>query len=160
MSYKHRIGMGASIFLGIIFLASGIGKLLSTSEGFKEVFNPFPGFIPSAFTESVAIWLPYVEVILGLLLVLCIVPRFASLLSALLIAGFITNNAWLLSRGLGYEPCTCFGVLDRLVGAEISTNGSLYLDIIMLAMVATVVLLYNSNFFNLRPWSYSGGERG
>jgi len=149
MSYKHRIGIGASIILGIIFVAAGLGKLLSQAEGFKMIFNPFPALLASAFADAIFIWLPYVEIVIGLLLIIGIVPRLMAVISALLIAGFITNNVWLLSRGLGYEPCTCFGILDRIIGVELSTVGSLRLDIVMLALVLIILFCHKSSFLNI-----------
>jgi len=158
MSFKHRAGTVGSILLGTIFVIAGLGKLFTPAEGFKTIFNPFPGFIGAAFTDAVFGWLPYIEIIIGLLLIIGIMPRFMAVLSALLIAGFITNNAWLLSQGEGYEPCSCFGVLDRIIGVELSTTGSLYLDIVMLALAGVVVFCYQSHFFNIRPQFLAQGK--
>ena len=143
--------MVAGIILGIIFVAAGFGKLLTEVEGFTMIFNPFPGFLASAFADAIFIWLPYLEIVIGLLLILGILPKLMAVLSAVLIAGFITNKVWLLSQGLGYEPCTCFGIIDRILGVELSTSDSLYLDVIMLALVLIVVFWHRSNFFNIYP---------
>jgi uncharacterized membrane protein YphA (DoxX/SURF4 family) len=150
--------MVAGIILGIIFLAAGLGKLLTDVEGFTVIFNPFPGFLASAFSDAIFIWLPYLEVVIGLLLILGILPKLMAVLSVVLIAGFITNKAWLLSQGLGYEPCTCFGIIDRILGIELSTRGSLSLDIIMLVLVLIVVLWHRSNFFNIYPQFLTRGN--
>jgi uncharacterized membrane protein YphA (DoxX/SURF4 family) len=158
MSFKHWAGTVGSILLGTIFVIAGLGKLFTPAEGFKTIFNPFPGFMATAFSDAVFNYLPYVEIIIGLLLIIGVMPRFAAVLSALLIAGFITNNAWLLSQEAGYEPCTCFGVLDRIIGVELSTTGSLYLDIIMLALVLIVVFCHQSSFFNIRPQFLAQGD--
>jgi uncharacterized membrane protein YphA (DoxX/SURF4 family) len=158
MSLKHRISIWASLLLGIIFAAAGFGKLFTPAEGFKTIFNPFPGFMATAFSDAVFNWLPYLEIVIGLLLIIGIMPRFMAVLGALLIAGFITNNAWLLSQGAGYEPCTCFGVLDRILGVELSTTGSLYLDIVMLVMVLIVIFGHQGSFFNIRPRSLAQGK--
>jgi len=155
---KHGISTWASVLLGMIFTIAGIGKLFTPAEGYKMIFNPFPGFMETAFTGAVFNWLPYLEIVIGLLLIVGIMPRFIAVLAVLLIAGFITNNAWLLSQGLGYEPCTCFGVLDRIFGAELSTTGSLYLDIIMLALALIVVSGHRGSFFNIRPRFLAQGE--
>jgi hypothetical protein len=96
--------------------------------------------------------------VIGLLLILGILPKLMAVLSVVLIAGFITNKAWLLSQGLGYEPCTCFGIIDRILGIELSTRGSLSLDIIMLVLVLIVVLWHRSNFFNIYPQFLTRGN--
>jgi uncharacterized membrane protein YphA (DoxX/SURF4 family) len=151
MSYKHRTGMVAGIILGLIFVVAGFGKLLTDAEGFTMIFNPFPGFLASAFADAIFIWLPYLEVVIGLLLIIGVLPKLMAVIAAVLTAGFITDKVWLLSQGLGYEPCSCFGILDRIIGAELSTADSLYLDIIMLALVLIVLFWHKSSFFNIYP---------
>ena len=143
--------MVAGIVLGIIFVAAGFGKLLTDVEGFTKIFNPFPGFLASAFADAIFIWLPYLEIVIGLLLIIGVLPKLMAVISAVLIVGFITDKVWLLSQGLGYEPCTCFGVLDRILGVEISTTGSLYLDVIMLVLVIIILFWHKSSFFNIYP---------
>jgi uncharacterized membrane protein YphA (DoxX/SURF4 family) len=144
--------MVVGIILGIIFLTAGLAKLFSPAEGFKMIFNPFPGFLASAFTGTVFNYLPYLEITIALLLIIGIMPRFAAVLSAVLIAGFITNNAWLLSKGLGQKSCDCFGLLDRVLWAKLSTTGSLYLDFIMLVMAIIVIIFHRNKFFQVRPY--------
>ena len=159
MSYQHRIGIGVSIILGIIFVAAGLGKLLTDAYSYKMIFSPFPpDFLSTALTYAILSWFPYVETVIGLLLIIGIMPKFMSLLSAVLIAGFITNNAWRLSRGLGYEPCTCFGILDRIMELKLSTTGALYLDIVMLALVLIIVFCHKSSFFNIYPQFLARGN--
>jgi uncharacterized membrane protein YphA (DoxX/SURF4 family) len=159
MSYKHRAGMVAGIILGIIFMAAGFGKLLTDVEGFTMIFNPFPGFLASAFADAIFIWLPYLEIVIGLLLIIGVLPKLMAVIAAVLSAGFITDKVWLLSQGLGYEPCTCFGILDRILGVELSTTGSLYLDVIMLALVVIVLFCHKSSFFNIYPQFIARGNR-
>ncbi len=151
MSIRDRISIWASLLLGIIFMAAGLGKLFTSAEGFKTIFNPFPGFMATAFSDAVFNYLSYLEIVIGLALIIGIMRRFVAVLAALLIVGFITNNAWLLSQGLGYGPCTCFGILDRIFQVELSTTGSLYLDIAMLALDLIVIFCHRSRFFNIRP---------
>ena len=156
MRYKYWIGVGASIILGLIFLISGLGKLLSEAESFKTIFNPFPDVLAPVFANAVFSWLPYIEVIVGLLLIIGIAAKLMAVFSSVLIAGFITNNSWLFSRGLGYEPCECFGIMERIIHVELSTLGALYLDIGMLALVLIILLCYQSNFLDTHPWFWGG----
>ena len=147
----HRIGIGASIALGIIFVVAGFGKIFTGVEGIERIFNPFPSFLTPAVTDTAFELLPYLEIIIGLLLIIGVVPRLAGVVSILLIAGFITNNAWVLGQGRGYEPCSCFGVLDRIVGLRISTTHSLYLDIVMLALAFITIFGLQGRIVNVRP---------
>ena len=88
--YRHWIGVWAVLFLGLIFVAAGTGKLLPQSENF-EIFV-FPDFFSPAMVSSVYVWIPRIELTIGVLLILGIAARFIASLSALMIAGFITNN--------------------------------------------------------------------
>ena len=155
MRYRYWIGIVVSIILGLIFVVAGLGKLLSQAESFTTIFNPFPDFLVPVFTEAVFSWLPFIELIIGLLLIIGILAKLMAVFSLVLIAGFITNNSWLLSRGLGYEPCSsCFGIMERIIQVELSTIGALYLDIGMLALVIIILFCYQSNFLNAYPWFF------
>ena len=97
MRYRYWVSVGASIILGVIFVVSGLGKLLSQAESFKTIFNPFPDFWAPVFAEAVFSWLPFIELIIGLLLIVGISANLMAVFSAVLIAGFITNNSYLLT---------------------------------------------------------------
>ena len=109
-------------------------------------------FLGTVFNDIVFNWLPFLEILVGLLLIIGVVPRLAGSITALLVAGFIVNNVWLLSQGRGYEPCTCFGVLDRIVGVELSTTQSLYLDVFLFVLSFAVVFSLKRGFFDINPW--------
>jgi len=138
MRYRKWISLGASFILGIIFIVAGLGKILSEAESFKSIFNPFPDFLAPFFSQAIYSWLPYLEVIIGLLLIIGVLPRLMAVFSIVLIAGFITNNSWLISRGLGYEPCDCFVVARRILQVELSTVSALYLDVAILVLAVIV----------------------
>ena len=136
----------------MIFIASGLGKLLSQAESFKAIFNPFPDFLSPIFTEAVFSWLPVIELIVGLLLIIGVATRLMAVFSSVLIAGFITNNSWLLSQGLGYEPCPCFGIMERIIQVELTTLGALYLDVAMVALVLVILFYHPRTFLDIYPW--------
>ena len=150
MRYKFWAGVGASILLGLIFLASGLGKLLSQEE-FLTVIIP-KTFLTPFMANLVAHWLPWVEVVLGFLLIFGIASKLMASLSTVLTIAFIVNNSWLISHGLGYEPCGCFGTFERMFLGELSTIESLYLDIGLLALIAVIWLFYPRNPLAIRPW--------
>jgi len=150
--YRYWVSVGGCIILGLIFVASGLGKLLSQAESFTTIFNPFPDFLAPVFAKAVFSWLPYIEVIIGLLLIVGIAAKLMTIFSSVLIAGYITNNAYLISRGLGYKPCECLGIMKRIIQVELSTTGALYLDIGMLVLVLIILFCYRGNFLNIHPW--------
>ncbi len=154
------VGIVAAIILGLIFLIAGVGKALDTVANLKMLFNPFPSFIPATFTQTMFKWLPYAELAIGGLLISGIAIGPAAGISIILIAGFIMNNGWMLSRGLGYEPCDCFGIVDKLLQLEFSTRSSFCFDLVMLVLVALVLVFCRGRLLSLHPWWPRGGRNG
>jgi uncharacterized membrane protein YphA (DoxX/SURF4 family) len=140
----------AAIILGFIFVTSGTGKLPRQGEFLEIIF--YSQLIFPFMVNFVNHWLPWVELALGILLVLGIMNKFMASISAVLIVCFIINNAWMQSRGMGYVSCGCFGVWDRILAGDLSVDGALYMDIGMLVLVLLILLLYPRKFFDIRPW--------
>ena len=158
MSYKRLMGIGAGIILGLIIVIAGAGKLLYQAE-FLAIILP-NSFLSATQAKIVADWLPWIELILGLLLIIGIAARLVAALSCLLVVTFIAHNSWLISHGLGYEPCGCLGIVERLTQGELSTIGSLYLDIVMLVLALIVLFYYQRRFINTSPWFLRKGKNG
>ncbi len=150
MSHKHWIGVGAGIFLGLVFTAAGLGKLLLQTEALQ--FFIFNEYLSPALAKGIYIWLPRLEIVIGLLLISGVAARLGAAFSLALIAGFIINNVWLLSKGMGDEPCGCFGLTEIFTQTQLTTVGALYLDVVMLAFAIIIWLCYQSSFFDLKPW--------
>ena len=149
---KHWIGVGASIVLGLIFAAAAVAKLLHQPEAFKIFFTPFPDFISVVFTKIVFVWLPRIELAVGLLLIIGIAAKLVATLSLVLIAGFIINNSLMLIRVINFCP-SCFG--PRII---LPTLDALYIDIVMLALVLIILFCYRGHFFNIYPWFLKRGR--
>ncbi len=157
--YRRWAGIGARVLLGAIFVAAGFGKMFTRADPAEMIFNPFPGFMAGAFDAAVYTWLPRIELVMGVLLIIGIATGIMAFIAAGLSSAFIVNNAWLLSQGLGLEPCSCFGILDRWLRAELSTRGSLIFDVVMLGLVAVTLLWSGGRLLNINPWQ-SGGNNG
>lgn len=143
--HKYWVVLLATIFLGIVFLVAGMGKLLAQSNSFSPFL--FPGFLPVALTQAIYIVIPYIEIAIGALLVLGIAIRFVTSLSALMITGFIASNLYMIYLGVGTGPCGgCFGYFGSLTAIA-----SLTLDGIMAALVVVILLCCRGSFFNLMP---------
>ena len=95
MAKKSWVVLGSSIFLGLTLLVSGSGKLPGQAEFVDALLQSF-------WTPPVAYFigycLPWVEVALGVLLIIGVFPRIAAGLSLPLTAGFMANNSWALSQ--------------------------------------------------------------
>lgn len=110
--------------LGGTFIFSSLTKLLHRAEFIDLVSNY--SIIPKAISHTFGLVFPWVELVIGCLLVLGIFLRLASSLSIILITGFIVTNAFALTQD---NSCGCFGQTIYLSHQE-----ALIIDIIMLAM--------------------------
>ena len=143
--HKYWVVLLATIFLGVIFVVAGMGKLLAQSLGFSPFL--FPGFLPAAVTQAIYIVIPYIEIAIGALLVFGVAVRFVTSLSALMIAGFVASNLYMIYLGVGTGPCGgCFGYFGSLTAIA-----SLTLDSIMAALVVVILLCCRGGYFNLMP---------
>jgi len=152
MRCKHWLGLGASIILGMIFFTAGLGKLLVETELFETYYLAFLDFLTLDQVRLLFYGLPYVELAIGLLLIVGFATKLIAALTSLLIAGFITSNVWFITHGMGFEPCGCLGIFDRLFQNKLSTQQSLYIDIAMLALILITLLYYQRSFTSILPW--------
>jgi len=150
-SYRHWFGVEAAIVLGLILAAAGVAKLLHQPEAYEVFFIPFPALISRMFTKFYFIWLPRIELALGLLLVFGIAARFISSLALILITGFIISNIVMIIRNLSL-CLSCFGPQVQL-----STVSALVIDLIMAVLVVIILLCYRRKFFDIYPWFLKRG---
>ncbi|MFC1917938.1 MauE/DoxX family redox-associated membrane protein [Chloroflexota bacterium] len=160
--YRYWLGTGASLILGIIFIAAGLGKLMQPSTMLDVFFNYFPDFgylfLAPAFASAITVGIPILELILGIFLVTGIFARLATLLTIPLITGFIASNTWLLTHGQQRNPCDCFGGFTEILGIELTNTSALYLDFGMAALVLMILFCYQRRFFSFKPWFLREGE--
>ena len=149
MGYRYWITVGAGILLGLIFLISGIGKIIGHSSFFISINSLY--FFPDIVKVLIVDWLPWGEVVLGLALILGFVTQAASLASCVLVACFMFQNTWMILHGMRNEPCSCFGIFERIFEGRLSTMNSLYIDIGMLVLALAVYLLFRGGFKEWRP---------
>ena len=101
------------LIIGLILLVSGLEKTISSYQNFLFVIQAYH-FLPSAVQEFAAKFLPWAELITGLLLILGLYTEFAVRMAFSLFAIFIIVVAQALIRGLSLEECGCFGKLISL----------------------------------------------
>lgn len=142
--------VAAAVLLGLILLASGIGKVPGQTEFVDALLKSF-------WTPPVAYFigyvLPWAETALGLLLVLGIFTRLTAAVCLPLTAGFMANNIWAMTSGVTEFPeCAyCFGVWEEFFGA-LSPSGALIVDIVLFCLALTVLLLNRESLWTFRPW--------
>ena len=108
------------------------------------VFILFDIFIPYI--------LPAIELLLGILLLVGLVPRLIAVLCLPLILAFMSNNIWSISQGLDKFPeCVCFGIWEEIFGG-LTPVQSLGYDILLFALSIVIILLYPGGFLSSRAW--------
>ena len=149
--HKRRFAVGSALFLGLVFLISGVAKLPGQTDFahalLRSFWNPAQVYLISHY-------LPWVETTWGLLLLVGIWPRFIAVLCIPLVFGFVANNSWAIINGISEFPeCECFGVLEQYVGAFAPWE-ALVPDIFLLILALVTMLLDQEGFFTFRPWFF------
>jgi uncharacterized membrane protein YphA (DoxX/SURF4 family) len=97
--------LAARIILGGIFVYASVDKILHPAAFAKTIFNY--QVLPDALTNLAAIFLPWLELILGACLIAGIWMPGATLIANLLLITFTGALAFNLARGLDIH-CGCF----------------------------------------------------
>lgn len=115
---KDVVGLVARLFLGIVLIVAGATKIGHplTSQRAVQAYE----ILPDGLANPVGLALPFVEVVLGVLLVLGLFTRVVAAVSALLMLAFIIGIAQAWARGLTID-CGCFGG-----GGQIGVNDTKY----------------------------------
>ncbi len=116
------------LFLGLIFVYAGIGKVLHPAA-FAEAVSNYQ-ILPQSLVNFVAIVLPWVELLVGSCLVLGIFLPGAVFLANLLLLSFFVALVAAFARGLNIE-CGCFNTSVHKLAAG-SMGWYLVRDIIFL----------------------------
>lgn len=113
--YRTVIIIVCSIFVGLTLLVAGTGKLPGQAEFAEALMG---SFFSAEIAFIISRVLPWLEIALGMCLILGVFPRMAALISLFVVAGFITNNAWALTQGIGkFAKCgDCFGFWENIFG--------------------------------------------
>lgn len=123
------------IALGSIFIFSGVGKLI-IPPGLEDIFAT--SLFGEQITKALRLFLPYCEIIIGVLLVFRFKLQYTSWFALAFIFVLITNNVWLIAQGKGLETCgECLGW-----GIDLWPIGSLYIDLLMLGCLLGGIKAY------------------
>lgn len=132
------------IILGGIFSLAGLAKIpdpasfLLTMRGFRI----FPDLLERFF----AVYIPWLELILGLCLLTGLLYRAAAFLFALLISGFTLAILSVMARGFEID-CGCFGLLaDYLRLPDAADHKAVIRNLVFLVMALTVMFVRQTRF--------------
>ncbi len=130
----HRgIELAARIALGLVFLLYGLDKITNPDDFARAIANY--RLLPESLVNLVAVTLPWVELICGLLLLAGQWVRSAALVSAFLLCVFVVAVSITLFRGLDIN-CGC---LDADAGRKVGFR-LLGEDLLLLGAACVLIL--------------------
>jgi uncharacterized membrane protein YphA (DoxX/SURF4 family) len=131
------------VILGSIFIIAGVTKLSNQAQFVALVVTY--GLLPEALAQFYATVLPWLEMAIGVWLIMGLLLRLAAGISILVIVSFIVANGIGLYSGLTDE-CGCFGQAFVL-----STSQSVVMDLVMLVM-AWQLSFHGVAFLSIDSW--------
>jgi uncharacterized membrane protein YphA (DoxX/SURF4 family) len=103
------------LLLGTVFVYASLDKIASPAAFAKIVYQwQVIGPVPS---NVVAVTLPWIEIVAGLLLIAGVWKRESSLVIALMLVVFVVAAASVMARGIDVENCGCVSVAKAEVPA-------------------------------------------
>lgn len=97
------------LIIGGLFIYSAITKIIDTDYFVKSLYNY--RLLPEVSLNFFALFIPWLELVIGCLLVLGIFVRESALIGSILMIIFIAAIGIAVARGLDIE-CGCFGTRD------------------------------------------------
>jgi uncharacterized membrane protein YphA (DoxX/SURF4 family) len=104
-SAKQWLALLARLVVGAVWIWAGLAKLADPIGSIRAV--QAYDLLPTSWVEPIG-YLPAVEVVVGMALVVGVMSRGAAVLSALLFVGFVIGISTAWARGLEID-CGCFG---------------------------------------------------
>jgi putative oxidoreductase len=132
---------GLRLVIGGVFIYASVYKIAGPSEFAKSIYNY--RMLPEATINLMAIIMPWLELLCGILIIIGPLMRGSALLIGLMLAVFIIAIGTALARGLDIS-CGCFKVGEaggRLVGLK-----TLIEDILMLVAVGLILAFGGPSF--------------
>ena len=141
LSNKYTL-LALRLVLGGVFIYASVYKIAEPADFARSIYNY--RMMPEATINLMAIVMPWLELISGILIIIGPFVRGSALLIGLMLLVFVIAISSAIARGLDIS-CGCFKVGEggRLVGLE-----TLVEDILMLAAVF-VILAFGGRSFSI-----------
>jgi uncharacterized membrane protein YphA (DoxX/SURF4 family) len=152
--YSPWIGLLARLILGGVLFAAGLLKYqhLDKSQMAVRAYE----LLPISVANFLGITLPFLEIAVGLLLVVGAATRIAAAVGGLLMVAFIIGISQAWARGLSID-CGCFGG-----GGQVAPGATNYLPEILrdtaLALIAIYLFRYPQSKFGLDRHTSDGEQ--
>jgi len=151
----------AAIIIGLTFLLSGTGKIAGFEDTPAQVVDFITSIVPEFFLTPLTVAflykvlipyvIPWLELILGVLLVIGFMPRLIAIFCLPLLLAFMGTNIWSIVQG-GYTTCaSCFGIWERIFGSLTPVQSLLY-DIVLFVFALLIIILYQGKLLSSRKW--------
>jgi uncharacterized membrane protein YphA (DoxX/SURF4 family) len=155
-----RPWLGTAVRLGLatVWLAAGASKATDLAAAGRAV-NAYQ-VMPYDVAKVIGAALPFVEIALGLLLVVGLATRLAGAVSAVLLAVFVAgiSSAW--ARGLSID-CGCFGGGGQLGAGQSPNYGPEIARDLAFGALAAFLVAFPVTRFSLDRWlSDPGPDEG
>ena len=144
--YGNGITAAVRIFLGFLFIFSGWFKVMDPAL-FKDIIIQYD-IIPVPWAPWPALVLPFLELVLGVFLLLGIRVRVSAFLSALLMIFFTVIIAINLARGNTFD-CGCFELHRFGLGIDESISGWLITRDVFICVGFLLVFFARHHVFSL-----------
>jgi uncharacterized membrane protein YphA (DoxX/SURF4 family) len=133
------------LILGTIFILAAVGKIPESAK-FVDVVTGY-GLLPWDLARAYGIILPWLELTIGICLVLGLLTRLAAGVTILMIISFIiANGTAIYSYGYYADLCGCFGSGSPFGLMKVSD--ALTMDIVMI-VTAFIILLCSGGYWSL-----------
>lgn len=115
---RDHVGLLARLVLGVVLLVAG-GLKIGNPLGAARAVQAYD-VLPFEMARYVGYALPWVEIVVGVLLVLGLFTRISAVIGSLLMLAFVIGIAQAWARGLTID-CGCFGG-----GGQVASNQTKY----------------------------------
>ena len=141
--------MRVQIALGAVFVAAALPKIADPPAFAHMIYNY--RLMPGALVNGLALVMPWIELVAGILLILGVWRREAALVAALLLVVFLGAIGWNLARGHAID-CGCFDVRSagKTPDQQLSDMKWVLLRDVLLLLLAAQVLLATSSRLSAR----------
>jgi uncharacterized membrane protein YphA (DoxX/SURF4 family) len=152
--YLPWLGLLSRLVLGGVLLAAGLLKYqhLDKSQMAVRAYE----LLPIPFANFMGIILPFLEIAVGVLLIIGAGVRISALVSGVLMVAFIIGISWAWARGLSID-CGCFGG-----GGQVEPGTANYLPELLrdggLALLAIYLFFYPQSKFGLDRHTSNGEQ--
>jgi putative oxidoreductase len=134
--------LAVRLILGVVFIYASLEKIQNPGGFAQAIYNY--RMVPEALINIMAIVLPWLELICGVLIIVGVFVRGSALLIGVMLAVFIIALSSALMRGLDIS-CGCF----TLEGGRTIAGKTLVEDILLMVCVL-IALFYGGKAFSFR----------